>query len=278
MQQHFLQGTQIEIIREPARGAFRHALLDFDGTVSLLRQGWPEVMLPVMLESICGDTPPTPEIERACRDYIHESTGINTIIQMEHLVQMVRDHGLEPEDRILDAHGYKAVYNDRLMEIVNERIARLARGELSLDEATVKGSVGFVKALHDRGLAMYVFSGTDQPDVRNEAGLCGVAGYFREIHGALRTYAESNKEMILKKLITGHDLHGSEVLVVGDGPVEIRHGRENGCVTLGVCSDEAGNDIWDMVKRERLIQAGADLLVPHFGEAGALLNYLFPST
>lgn len=275
MSRNFLPGTQIEIVREPQRGRFKHALLDFDGTVSLLREGWQQVMKPVMVECICGDHLATADIEKAVEDYIDESTGINTILQMEHLVKMVHEYGLVPEDRILDAHGYKAIYNDRLMKRVRERIAMLEKGELTLEETTLRGAVDFVKCLRERGLRMYIFSGTDQPDVQHEAAITGVAQYFDEIRGALRTYAEQNKEQIIKDLIAKHDLHGTEVLVIGDGPVEIRHGRENGCVSIGVCSDEIRRHGWNMRKRERLLRAGADILIPDFAERDALMQYLF---
>lgn len=272
----YLPGTQIEIIRETERGAFKHGLFDFDGTVSLLREGWQQVMAPLMAEMVCGGSTPTPAIEAEVHDYIEESTGINTILQMEHLVEMVRRHGRVPEDQVLDAFGYKKIYNDRLMQRVRERIAQLESGGLAVEDATVRGSVEFVRRMHARGLHMYIFSGTDQDDVRNESSLVGVADYFEEIWGALRTYAESNKEMILKAIIEKHDLHGAEVLVCGDGPVEIRHGRELGCVTIGVCSDEQRGYGWNEEKRERLIRAGADILVPDFSEAAQLEAYLFP--
>ena len=266
----------IQIIRNTERGRFKYALFDFDGTVSLLREGWQQVMGPLMVEMICGDTKPTPEIEKACAAFIDETTGINTILQMEGLEKMVREYGLVPEDKILDSHGYKAIYNDRLMVRVRERIEQLRAGTLPLEQVTVRGSVEFVKALASRGLQMYIFSGTDRDDVRNESALVGVAPYFAEIWGALRTYAESNKEMIIKTIIANHDLHGSEVLVVGDGPVEIRLAREHGCVSVGVCSDELRGHGWSEEKRERLTKAGADILIPDFGEHAALMEYLFP--
>lgn len=266
----------IEILRETERGRFKHALFDFDGTVSLLREGWQQVMGPLMVEMICGGAPPTPEIEREVADFVDETTGINTILQMEGLVEKVRAHGLVPSDKILDAQGYKAIYNERLMQRVNERIAQLQSGALPLEQVTVRGSIEFVKALHERGLQMYIFSGTDRDDVRNESALVGVAPYFNEIWGALRTYQESNKEMIIKQIIASHDLHGSEVLVVGDGPVEIRLAHEHGCVSVGVCSDEIRGHGWNEEKRRRLTRAGADILIPDFGEAHALLEYLFP--
>ncbi len=273
----YIPGTDIRIVREPERGRFKYGLFDFDGTVSLMREGWQQVMGPLCVEMICGEHAPTPDVERDVEDYIAESTGINTILQMEHLVKMVRERGLVPEDKILDAHGYKAIYNDRLMVRVRERIARLQSGDLPVEEVTVKGSLDFVKALFDRGLEMYIFSGTDIEDVQNESKLVGAAQYFKEVWGALRTYAESNKEKIIKNIIAQHDLHGSEVLVVGDGPVEIRLAHEHGCVSVGVCSDELRGFGWNEEKVERLTKAGADILVADFGEAEALIEYLFPS-
>ncbi len=51
----FLPGTSIEIVREVDRAArFRHVLFDFDGTLSLIREGWPEVMVPMMVEVLVG--------------------------------------------------------------------------------------------------------------------------------------------------------------------------------------------------------------------------------
>lgn len=44
---HFLPGTRVEIIRRLARREPpRHVLFDFDGTLSLIREGWPKVMVP----------------------------------------------------------------------------------------------------------------------------------------------------------------------------------------------------------------------------------------
>lgn len=277
MTRRLLPETQIEIINEVERGRFKHALFDFDGTVSLLREGWQLVMAPLMVEMICGDTDPTPEIEEAVRNYIDESTGIQTILQMEHLVAMVREYGRVPADRILDAQAYKAIYNDRLMLQVNERIRRLEAGELTMEDVTLRGAREFLQRMSETGITMYIFSGTDQDDVRNEARIIGAAPYFQEIWGALRTYQESNKEMVLREIISQNDLHGTEVLIVGDGPVEIRHAREHGCVSVGVASDEIRGYGWNEEKRERLIRAGADIMVPDFGDAAALVEYLFPA-
>lgn len=275
MERKYLAGTQIEIVNEVTRGGIKHVLFDFDGTISLLREGWQRIMGPVCVEMICGETAPTPEIEHEVNEMIEETTGINTILQMERLVEMVRAHGLVPEEKILDAHGYKQVYNDRLMVPVRQRIAKLESGALTIDQVTVRGARRLLGLLAAKGVTMYVFSGTDQDDVRNEARVVGVDHYFSEIWGALRTYEESSKEKVLRDLITRHDLHGPEVLILGDGPVELRHGKQFGGIAVGVASDEVRGHGWNEKKRVRLIRAGADIMVPDFGDAEKLVGYLF---
>lgn len=275
MPKSLLPGTQIEIVRDVDRGKIKHALFDFDGTVSLLREGWQGIMGPVMVEMICGDTKPTQDIIDEVNRVIDETTGIQTIFQMEVLVELVRKHGLVPENKILDAPGYKQIYNDRLMVPVNERIRRLEAGQLTVEQATVRGSLDFLKMLRSRGVALYVFSGTDRDDVRNEAAKVGAAPFFHEIWGALPSVEEYSKEKVLKEIIAQHNLHGSEVLVVGDGPVEIKNGKEVGCITVGVASDEVAGCGWNESKRERLIRAGADIMIPDFKEAKKLIAFLF---
>ena len=52
----FLPGTQIEIVHATAAGSRpEFALFDFDGTLSLIREGWQQVMVPMMV-SILADT------------------------------------------------------------------------------------------------------------------------------------------------------------------------------------------------------------------------------
>ncbi len=271
---YLMSFENVELVREFPRGQFKYVLFDFDGTISLLREGWQAIMHPLMVEVICGDTEPTDEIRQRATDFIDETTGIQTILQMEGLVEIIREYGFIPEDQILDAQGYKAIYNDRLMVPVNERLARLASGELTQDEACVVGSRDFVAQVAAQDAELYIFSGTNQDDVRNEANKLGVDHHFIEILGALRTIKEFSKEKILTELIAKHDLHGPEVLIIGDGPVEIRLAHENGCVSIGVASDEVKGGL-DASKRERLMKVGADIIVSDFTEAEALVAYLF---
>ena len=96
------------------------------------------------------------------------------------------------------------------------------------------------------------------------------------IFGAQADYASYSKKMVIERIVAAHSLGGPELMVIGDGPVEIEEGAAAGTVTVGAATDEAGSsgkvDAW---KRERLIAAGADLIVPDFAEAEELLRYLW---
>ena len=265
----------LEFITDFESGRFQHVLFDFDGTISLLREGWQSIMEPMMIDAICASSEPRPEIVQRVRDYIEESTGIQTIAQMESLARMVRDFGRVPEAEILDAQAYKKIYNDLLMVPVQARLDRLASGELSLDDATVAGSRDFVEAVARTGATLYIFSGTNRDDVRHEANLLQVDRHFSQIWGALRTMAEYSKENVLRELIAQENLKGPEVLIIGDGPVEIQNAKRFGCVSIGVASDEVKGYGLDENKRERLIKAGANMIIPDFREGSALCEYLF---
>jgi hypothetical protein len=78
-------------------GHVRHAVFDNDGTFSVLRQGWDKIMAPVMIKAILGDRYQSADrrlcdkVERRVLDYIDKSTGIQTIAQMQALVEMVQN-------------------------------------------------------------------------------------------------------------------------------------------------------------------------------------------
>jgi len=273
----YLPGSVIEIVNPDIdRGHIKHAVFDFDGTVSVLREGWPDIMLPVMVDAIRGDHPATPEIVERCKKFIDETTGIQTFFQMEGLVHMVEEFGLVPKDKILDAWGYKAIYNEALMKPVRERIAALERGEKTLEDVTMFGSREFLKALYDRGVRIYLASGTDQEDVRNEAHACQIDQWATGgIWGAIRNVDDYSKDKVMKDIISQNNLHGAELMVVGDGPVEIRNAKDNGAIAVGVASVEVARRGLNAHKRQRLIKAGADIVIPDFLEWKKLLNYLF---
>jgi phosphoglycolate phosphatase-like HAD superfamily hydrolase len=82
------------------------------------------------------------------------------------------------------------------------------------------------------------------------------------------------KEHILQDILKTNALKGDELLVVGDGPVEIESGKTLGAVTLGVATDERRRRGLDRRKRQRLLAAGADLIVTSFLHHKALIRLL----
>ena len=268
-------------------GQIRHALFDFDGTLSVLREGWESVMVPVMIESICGQASASPEIELEVREYVEQSTGILTILQMEWLAEAVRKHGLVSagtqhrdggtEHRSpRSAAAYKARYLERLMVRVRERILQVETGACRPDDRMLSGARNFLAGLQERGAKVYLISGTDHADVQREAGVLGLANFFAgRIYGALDEREAHSKDRIIQRILDEHHLFGNELLVVGDGPVEIREARGRGAIALGVASDEVARTGWNEHKIARLIEAGADLLIPDFSQPEELFRLLY---
>ena len=275
MQNTFLDNTAIEIHREIQVGNICHVVFDFDGTISLIRDGWQNVMVPMMIEYLQTetDTTETPEqLEALVVEFVDRLTGKQTIYQMIQLSAEIEERGGTPKDPL----AYKDEYNRRLLPVVEERIAGLAAGTLSADPLRVPMSLEFLQSLREMGVRCYLASGTDVEFVKNEASLLGVAEYFDGgIFGALREYQKFSKAMIIQKIITDFNLSGSELLIVGDGYVEIENAKEVGALAVGVASVEGNIYNMNADKRERLIRAGADIIIPDFREGTQLINHLF---
>ena len=206
------------------------------------------------------------------RDYIDKSTGIETLVQMAALVEMVGEFGVVPPRDILDTSGYKAIYNDALMAVVDGRLAKFRRGELDIDDLTVKGAVAFLRSLRDLGVTLYLASGTDDDEVRREAEALGYASLFDGgIYGALDRAQAHAKRRVIQRILGENGLDGSRLAVFGDGPVELREARKRHGAAIGIASDEVRRYGLDPGKRARLIKAGAHLVIPDFSQAGRLL-------
>jgi phosphoglycolate phosphatase-like HAD superfamily hydrolase len=270
----FLDG-EIEILHpDIPRGRFRSVLFDFDGTLSLIREGWPQVMIPMMVGVLreTGTPETEEELARAVEDFVMRLNGKQTIYQMIQLAEEVGRRG----GRALEPLAYKHRYHDLLLERIRGRLAALASGAATAEEWTVPGSHALLEELGRRGLTVYLASGTDLKYVREEAALLGLTPYFGEhVYGALDDYHNFSKKMVIERLLREHGLRGEELLGFGDGFVEIEEIKRVGGVAVAVASDEVkrrGVDAW---KRDRLVRAGADLVIPEYRRYGRLLAWLF---
>lgn len=256
------------------RPRISHVLFDFDGTLSLIRQGWPEVMVPMMVEMLPrrdGDT------EDGLRQMVFEDimrlNGKQTIYQMIQLAERIRERGGQPREPL----WYKHEYLRRLDVRIRDRLDGLKSGRIAPDELLVHGARALLERLVELGLTLYLASGTDEPFVKAEAELLDVARYFGgRIYGALDNYQNFSKKIVIDRILRENSIVGEQLLAFGDGYVEIENTKAVGGLAIAVASDEANNgsgrvDEW---KRQRLLGVGADAVIPDFRDAVPLVDHI----
>ena len=260
------------------RPGIGHVLFDFDGTLSLIRQGWPEVMVPMFAELL----PPLPgeseeDRRRLAFEDIMRLNGKQTIYQMIQLAERIRERGGTPGEPL----AYKHEYLRRLDLRIGERVAGLKSGSVKPDDLLVHQARPLLEELQRRGLRLYLASGTDEPYVKQEAALLDLTRYFGpHVYGALDDFKQFSKKMVIDRILRENAIDGAQLLSFGDGYVEIENTKEVGGLAVAVASDEANNgsgrmDEW---KRQRLLGVGADVVIPDFRDAKVLLNCLFGET
>lgn len=264
----------IEKINYPSNLTPKYAIFDFDGTVSLLREGWQEIMYTYFTEEVllCPDSPCEEEARNEVMDFVDKLTGKQTIFQCMHLAEVVEKYHGTPKDAL----EYKTEYLRRLSEKIQNRHTALENGEAPTPYL-VPGIKEFINALKAEGVECYLTSGTDEVDVLREARLLGVDELFTSIHGATDEMSTvCSKEEVLKALIKQKNLQGDELVCFGDGYVEIELAKQVCGYAVGVATNEYAKDSSvDEWKRNRLISAGADIIVPDFSNAERFINFLF---
>ena len=239
----------------------RHVLFDFDGTLSFVRAGWAEVMTEMFMEKLAG----------AERAFVVESimalNGKATMHQMEWLVAQRRGRGVED----ITAEGHLDEFLRRLQMLIDERLAG------DREKLLVFGARALLEILTARGLTLHIASGTDERAVRREAEALGIAHFFGgRIHGAQPDALAFSKMEIIEAILRDDDCPGAALLSFGDGPIETANTKAVGGLAVAVASDEAqpGSGRVDAGKRERLLAAGADVVIADYRNADALLEIL----
>ena len=260
-----------------ARPQLSHVLFDFDGTLSLIRQGWADVMTPMFVELLPALPGESREARwQLCREDILRLNGKQTIYQMIQLAERIRERGGQPHEPL----EYKHEYLRRLDERNRHRVDGLRQGSIRPDDLLVFGARQMLDALQCRGLPLYLASGTDESCVKAEAALLDLSRYFgRHIYGALDDYKQFSKKMVIERILRENSIRAEQLLSFGDGYVEIENTKEVGGLAVAVASDEAhnGSGHFDEWKRQRLLGVGADIVVPDFRDTEALVNCIFAS-
>jgi phosphoglycolate phosphatase-like HAD superfamily hydrolase len=260
----------IETIRSATAPEAKAVLFDFDGTLSLLRTGWMGVMVPMMVEVLAGlkTGESEDELRRTVEEFVWRLTGKETVYQTIELAAQVKRRGGVPLDPLV----YKRMYLDRLAGVIGDRVASLRDGRCPPDRYLVPGARELLEALHERGMRLYLASGTDEVYVKEEAELLDVTRYFDGgIFGALDDIVAFSKQMVVQRILSLPGVDGAHLIGFGDGYVEIEEVKQAGGVAVGVATEEPDCRVPDEWKRQRLIGVGADYIVPNYCDWPELL-------
>jgi phosphoglycolate phosphatase-like HAD superfamily hydrolase len=264
----------IEIINPDfPRGPFRAAIFDFDGTLSLLRRNWQDVMIPMMVEELAatGTAESREELRATVEDFVMRLNGRQTIYQMIQLAEEVASRGGQPREPL----EYKRQYHDLLWSQVGERVSAVKRGAASAEEMSVPGARQMLAHLNAHGVALYLASGTDLNYVQDELQTLGLAEFFGpRVYGALDDYKKFSKAMIIARIVEETGVAGRELVGFGDGFVEIEEVKKVGGLAVGVASNETTRKGVNAWKRNRLVHAGADVIIGDYRELDELIGTL----
>lgn len=256
------------------RPDIRLVVFDFDGTLSWLRHGWPEIMLHVFRESFL----PQPgeneaQIRALLLDLIVSLTGKPTIFQMIRFADLIR----ERDGRTLDPELLRQEFQRRLDAEIEVRSALIRSGKARPDDFVVYQARPLLKHLQQLGLTLAILSSTIEERVREEAALLELTPFFGEnIFGGTGDPTKFSKMDVFRRLLQAHNLRGAQLLSFGDGPVELQMTKELGGTAIAICTDEDhnGSGIMDEFKHRQLLAAGADASVPDFRDTIAITNII----
>jgi len=256
------------------RGPHRAALFDFDGTLSLIREGWPRVMIGMMtaiLRERGLATEPEDDLWRTVDRFVMALNGHPTIVQMERFAEEIAGRGGVPDAPTL----YLQNYLDRLMAVVQQRWDGLASGRATAAAWVVPNAHAVLDSLQQRGIALYLASGTDLEAVLHEGHLLKLLAPFADrVFAPTSADPTFSKGRVVADILRELGISGAELLGFGDGVVETQEVKRAGGTFVGVASAEPGQTGINAEKRTRLIDAGADLIVPDYSRQRELLDWL----
>ncbi|MDR2439057.1 MAG: haloacid dehalogenase-like hydrolase [Planctomycetaceae bacterium] len=239
-------------------------MFDFDGTISVIRAGWHPVLIELFLkyfrETPKGKLLSEIELEQIAKNNIEINIGKQPIYQFYSLVQVIRELG----GISLEAEDYLKEYYQFLFGIVRQRHEQLQNG-LDPQELMVPGTLVLLEMFRCYGLKLYLVSGTEEEFVRQDVKLLGLADYFDGgIYGGQKDPATFSKAMIVAKILKENNFTGTELIGFGDGHTETYEVKKVGGFAVGVASNETVRQGIDLWKREQLIRAGADWIIPDY--------------
>ncbi len=256
------------------RRGYRAVVFDFDGTISLLREGWARIMAEMGRELLAQqklNREPDAELLAYLEREMLLLSGKPSIFQMRRLAEEVAARG----DAKPDADVLLAEFLRRLLANIQSRIDDVTSGKCRPADWTVPGTHALLDELKRRGILLVLASGTDRAFVEHDLALLDLARYFGD-----RVYAPANNTPSFSKrdVIAGlirDGIPGEQLLGFGDGYSETVEMKRIGGTAIGVASVEPPLVGTNAMKREMLIGLGADVIMPDYREHEALVEWLW---
>lgn len=253
------------------RGPIRVAVFDFDGTLSLIREGWSKIMATLGVEIIRAQNL---TLERGLFEHLEHGmlmlSGKPSLVQMQKLAAEVNLRGGKPpEPEVLLQEFLR-----RLYAITDGRTQRLRTGEDAPAVWAVPGSHALLDHLRSQGVRLILASGTDRSFVHSEAELLKVKEYFGgAIYAPDDNSANFNKRDVFERLVA-EGIPGEEIVSFGDGYAETVEAKRIGAIAIGLATLEAGSTGVNAMKRAMLVELDADAILPDFRDGVALVEWL----
>ena len=258
----------IELLRAPVH-KFTLAAVDFDGTMSLIRIGWQQVMHGVMKAALHDYHPNHAHIDTDIRTYIAHSTGQPSIIQMAWVDEQVLLYGGPHRC----AKNYLDQFSNAMKSQIDARVDSIT-DETTADAFMISGARQFLQALAQRDIRIALVSGTEHHHLVRESAALKIDSYFDAgIYGPGAHAPSFTKHDAIAQLVARYNVAPGAFISIGDGPVEIKAGKALGGYSLAVASDEHGGGL-DADKRQHLLDAGADAVVANFAHLDNLTHAL----
>jgi phosphoglycolate phosphatase len=254
----------LEILRPGVSAAHATvAIFDFDGTLSLIRTGWMDIMVRMMLDELTalksGES--EEQLREIVEDYVWRLTGKDTIYQMMAFAEQVSLRG----GKAAGAQEYKDRFLVLLGEVMEARMEDIRSGRTKPDRHLVPGSRALLEDLKARGFRLYLASGTDHEQLNEEAELLDIARYFDGgVWGALADRESFSKGILVRRILAEPGMHGGALLGFGDGPVEIEEVKAAGGTAVGIAGREPEYMTIEPWKRARLMALGTDIIVANY--------------
>ncbi|MCH2379846.1 MAG: HAD family hydrolase, partial [Pedosphaera sp.] len=228
-----IAGDQLKIELLPGftpRPEATHVVFDFDGTLSWIRHGWPEVMQSLMAARFplsAGESPD--DLRTSLFKDMYHFNGQPTSVYMEAMSQQIQERGGEADpSEMLEA------YLVQLDKIANGRHEQIRSESCNQDDFIVFGGRALIELMVARGLNVIILSGNPHGQVNEEAELLDLARYCQ---GHIYGHKDANnfsKQSVIEDLMAEENFSGENLIAIGDGAGEILAAKALGGLAIAI--------------------------------------------